>query len=155
VRTFLPAYRDLAALEAIGSLEPHAAVLLRHTMTRGRSIPVSGATHAGKTTLLAVLVVAIPPSHRVVMVEGTFELASMRSTSSPYQTAAEPRRIGRGDAARLMMEALRMRPDRLVVGEVRDVEALDFLLALTPTCRFAHRHNWRCYKTHKHHLHCV
>ncbi len=131
VRKFLPAYRDLDTLEAIGSIAPEAAVHLRAAMTEGRSILVSGATHAGKTTLLAALIGACPPEHRVVTVEETFELAVDAPDLVALQ-GRQPSLEGSGEVTlrRLVKEALRMRPDRLVVGEVRDAEALDLLLAL-------------------------
>ena len=75
VRKFLPAYRDLDTLVAVGSVAPEAAATLRDGMARGASILVSGPTHAGKTTLLAALIDACPRSHRIVTVEETFELA--------------------------------------------------------------------------------
>ena len=74
VRKFLPAYRDLERLVAAGSIEPAAAALLRGAMASGRSVLVSGATHAGKTTLLGALIAACPRHHRIVTVEETFEL---------------------------------------------------------------------------------
>lgn len=131
VRKFLPAYRDLDTLETIGSIAPEAAVHLRAAMTEGRSILVSGATHAGKTTLLAALIGACPPEHRVVTVEETFELAVDAPDLVALQ-GRQPSLEGSGEVTlrRLVKEALRMRPDRLVVGEVRDAEALDLLLAL-------------------------
>lgn len=75
IRKFLPTYRSLERLVESGSLAPEAAAVLRSAMTGGRSILVSGATHAGKTTLLSALIAACPPSHRIVTVEETFELA--------------------------------------------------------------------------------
>lgn len=75
IRKFLPAYRTLEQLVAIGSLPPEGAQLLADAMRGGRSILVSGATHAGKTTLLAALIAACAPRQRIVTVEETFELA--------------------------------------------------------------------------------
>ncbi|MCC2034149.1 CpaF family protein [Microbacterium allomyrinae] len=131
VRKFLPAYRDLARLVAAGSLDPHAAELLRSAMADGRSVLVSGATHAGKTTLLGALIAACPPEHRIVTVEETFELAVAAPDVVSLQ-GRQPSLEGSGEVTlrRLVKEALRMRPDRLVVGEVRGAEALDLLLAL-------------------------
>lgn len=131
VRKFLPAYRDLDRLVAAGSLRPDGAELLRDAMTAGRSILISGATHSGKTTLLAALIAAAPPSHRIVTVEETFELAVQMPDIVALQ-GRQPSLEGTGEVTlrRLVKEALRMRPDRLVVGEVRDAEALDLLLAL-------------------------
>lgn len=131
IRKFLPAYRDLDALERAGAVEPDAARLLRNAMAGGRSILVSGATHAGKTTLLGALIAACPPEHRIVTVEETFELAVAAPDLVALQ-GRQPSLEGTGEVTlrRLVKEALRMRPDRLVVGEVRDAEALDLLLAL-------------------------
>lgn len=131
VRKFLPAFRDLDALQASGSVEPRAADLLRRAMVDGRSVLVSGATHAGKTTLLGALIGACPPDHRIVTVEETFELGVTAPDLVAMQ-GRQPSLEGTGEVTlrRLVKEALRMRPDRLVVGEVRDAEALDLLLAL-------------------------
>ncbi|WP_127818648.1 CpaF family protein [Microbacterium sp. CPCC 204701] len=131
IRKFLPAYRDLGRLVAAGSLAPEAARLLRDAMASGSSILVSGATHAGKTTLLGALIGACPPDHRIVTVEETFELAVAAPDLVALQ-GRQPSLEGTGEVTlrRLVKEALRMRPDRLVVGEVRDAEALDLLLAL-------------------------
>lgn len=131
IRKFLPAYRDLGRLVAAGSIAPAAATLLRDAMIAGRSVLVSGATHAGKTTLLGALIAACPPEHRIVTVEETFELAVAAADLVALQ-GRQPSLEGTGEVTlrRLVKEALRMRPDRLVVGEVRDAEALDLLLAL-------------------------
>jgi pilus assembly protein CpaF len=131
VRKFLPAYRTLDDLVSAGSLDVEAADLLRAAMSDGRSILVSGATHAGKTTLLSALIAAAPREHRVVTVEETFELAVDAPDLVALQ-GRQPSLEGTGEVTlrRLVKEALRMRPDRLVVGEVRDAEALDLLLAL-------------------------
>ena len=131
VRKFLPAYRDLDRLVASGSLRSAGAELLRDAMASGCSVLVSGATHAGKTTLLAALIAACPPQHRIVTVEETFELAVAAPDIVSLQ-GRQPSLEGTGEVTlrRLVKEALRMRPDRLVVGEVRDAEALDLLLAL-------------------------
>ncbi|MDO8383834.1 MAG: ATPase, T2SS/T4P/T4SS family [Microbacterium sp.] len=131
IRKFTPAYRDLDALIALGSLRREDADLLRDAITGGRSILVSGPTHAGKTTLLAALIAACPPDHRVVTVEETFELGVDAPDIVALQ-GRQPSLEGTGEVSlrRLVKEALRMRPDRLVVGEVRDAEALDLVLAL-------------------------
>ena len=131
VRKFLPAFRDLDRLLSAGSVAPAAAVLLRDAMCNGKSVLVSGATHAGKTTLLAALIAACPPEHRIVTVEETFELAVGAPDLVALQ-GRQPSLEGTGEVTlrRLVKEALRMRPDGLVVGEVRDAEALDLLLAL-------------------------
>jgi pilus assembly protein CpaF len=131
VRKFLPAYRDLDRLVASGSISAQGAAILRAAMADGRSILVSGATHAGKTTLLSALIAAAPAHHRIVTVEETFELAVDAPDIVALQ-GRQPSLEGTGEVSlrRLVKEALRMRPDRLVVGEVRDAEALDLVLAL-------------------------
>jgi pilus assembly protein CpaF len=131
VRKFLPAYRDLDRLVAAGSIAAEGAAILRTAMVDGHSILVSGATHAGKTTLLSALIAAAPSHHRIVTVEETFELAVDAPDIVALQ-GRQPSLEGTGEVSlrRLVKEALRMRPDRLVVGEVRDAEALDLVLAL-------------------------
>lgn len=131
IRKFLPMFGDLASLVAAGSLAPEAARVLRDAMGDGRSVLVSGATHAGKTTLLGALIAACPPLHRIVTVEETFELF-VDAPDLVAMQGRQPSLEGTGEVTlrRLVKEALRMRPDRLVVGEVRDAEALDLLLAL-------------------------
>ncbi|MCR2811508.1 ATPase, T2SS/T4P/T4SS family [Microbacterium sp. zg.Y1084] len=131
IRRFLPMYRDLARLVEARSLTDRAADMLRGAMAAGRSVLVSGATHTGKTTLLGALIAACPPQQRIVTVEETFELAVDAEDIVGMQ-GRQPSLEGTGEVTlrRLVKEALRMRPDRLIVGEVRDAEALDLLLAL-------------------------
>lgn len=131
IRKFLPARRTLDDLVSADALPREAADLLADAMREGLSILVSGATHAGKTTLLSALVGACPPEQRIVTVEETFELAVSALDVVALQ-GRQPSLEGTGEVTlrRLVKEALRMRPDRLVVGEVRDAEALDLLLAL-------------------------
>lgn len=131
IRKFLPKYRSLEALTAQGMLTVGVAEMLRAAMNEGRSVIVSGATHAGKTTMLAALLASCADTQRIVTVEETFELA----VEGPDLVALQGRQAsleGTGEITlrRLVKEALRMRPDRLVVGEVRDAEALDLVLAL-------------------------
>lgn len=131
IRKFVPHRRSMDDLVSGGSLPGSAARLLVEGMTAGRSILVSGATHAGKTTLLAALIAACPPEQRIVTVEETFELAVNAADVVAMQgRQASLEGTGEVTLRRLVKEALRMRPDRLVVGEVRDAEALDLLLAL-------------------------
>ncbi|MEJ1923277.1 Flp pilus assembly complex ATPase component TadA [Microbacterium sp. KHB019] len=131
IRKFLPGYRTLDALVALGSMPAEVAELLHRAMRDGASVIVSGATHAGKTTLLGALLASCADTQRIVTVEETFELA----VDGPDLVALQGRQAsleGTGEITlrRLVKEALRMRPDRLVVGEVRDAEALDLVLAL-------------------------
>lgn len=131
IRKFLRGYRDLPGLVESGSLSTEAADLLVAGVREGRSILVSGATHTGKTTLLAALVSAASTGQRVVTVEETFELG-IETPDIVAMQGRQPSLEGTGEVSlrRLVKEALRMRPDRLVIGEVRDAEALDLLLAL-------------------------
>ena len=131
IRKFLTTHRRLGDLVAAGSMPARIAALLADAMAEGRNVLVSGATHAGKTTLLSALIGACPPAQRIVTVEETFELAVAAPDIVALQ-GRQPSLEGTGAVSlrRLVKEALRMRPDRLVVGEVRDAEALDLLLAL-------------------------
>ncbi len=131
VRKFLPAHRTLERLVEGGSITAAGARLLRDAMAQGRSVVVSGATHAGKTTLLGALVASAAGGQRIVTVEETFELA-VDAPDIVAMQGRQPSLEGTGEVTlrRLVKEALRMRPDRLVVGEVRGAEALDLLLAL-------------------------
>ncbi|WP_433584414.1 CpaF family protein [Microbacterium hydrocarbonoxydans] len=131
IRKFLPMYRTLEALTAQGAMPEALATTLRRAMREGRSVIVSGATHAGKTTLLGALLHGCADQQRIITVEETFELA----VDGPDLVALQGRQAsleGSGEITlrRLVKEALRMRPDRIVVGEVRDAEALDLVLAL-------------------------
>lgn len=131
IRKFLPKYRSLDALAAQGMMPTDVAELLTTAMNDGRSVIVSGATHAGKTTMLGALLASCASTQRIVTVEETFELA----VEGPDLVSLQGRQAsleGTGEITlrRLVKEALRMRPDRLVVGEVRDAEALDLVLAL-------------------------
>lgn len=131
VRKFLARRRTLDALVAGGSLPAGVADLLGDAVRAGSSVLVSGATHAGKTTLLAALLSACADRQRIVTVEDTFELAVDGSDLVSLQ-GRQAGLEGSGEITlrRLVREALRMRPDRLVVGEVRGAEALDLVLAL-------------------------
>ena len=131
VRKFSQRIRDLDRLVELGSLPQHAADYLRLCVLSGQNIVVSGATQSGKTTLLNALLAAGRPTERVVTVEETFEL-SVASRDSVGMQCRQPSLEGTGEISlrRLIKEALRMRPDRLVVGEVRDAESLDLLIAL-------------------------
>lgn len=130
IRKFLPPYRSLDSLVAQGMVPGAVAAMLSDAMRSGRSVIISGPTHAGKTTLLAGLIGECA-DQRVITVEETFELG----VQAPDLVALQGRQAsleGTGEITlrRLVKEALRMRPDRLVVGEVRDAEALDLVLAL-------------------------
>jgi pilus assembly protein CpaF len=131
IRKFAASIRSLDHLVQAGALSDEAAEYLTDCVARGNSILVSGATQAGKTTLLNALLDAVPARERIVTVEETFELSLHRDDVVGLQCRG-PSLEGTGEVTlrRLVKEALRMRPDRIVVGEVRGAEALDLLIAL-------------------------
>ncbi len=131
VRKFNARIRDLSALVMLGSLSQQAAEFLRMCVLANQNILVSGATQSGKTTLLSALLASSRPSERVITVEETFELAVADRDAVGLQ-CRQPSLEGTGEITlrRLVKEALRMRPDRIVVGEVREAESLDLLIAL-------------------------
>jgi len=131
IRRFRAGMRDLRDLVRLGSLTEQAAEFLHLCVRAGQNVLVSGATQAGKTTLLGALLGSARPEERVVTVEETFELALDRADHVALQ-CRQPSLEGTGEVTlrRLIKEALRMRPDRIVVGEVREAEALDLLIAL-------------------------
>lgn len=131
IRKFHANVRSLTALVAREMLTPSAAKILQDAMRTGANILVSGPTHAGKTTLLSALLSASQSSQRVITVEETFEISCGLSDVVAMQCRpANLEGLGEITLRRLVKEALRMRPDRLVVGEVREAESLDLLIAL-------------------------
>ncbi len=114
-----------------GSIPPAGADLLRQVMARRLAFLVSGGTGSGKTTLLAALLECLEPAERLVIVEDSREL----DPEHPHTVRLEarpPNAEGAGAVSLtdLVRQALRMRPDRLVVGEVRGAELRDLLGAL-------------------------
>jgi pilus assembly protein CpaF len=121
----------MAELEAAGAVPPEGARLLRVLVQRRLAFLVSGGTGSGKTTLLNALLSMADPDDRLVLVEDTTELRP----DHPYVVGLEARPAnvegaGQVDLRTLVRQALRMRPDRLVVGEVRGAEVVDLLAAL-------------------------
>ncbi len=131
VRKFNARVRDLPALVDLGTLTRQAAEFLRMCVLANQNILVSGATQSGKTTTLTALIAAARPTERIITVEETFELVVVGRDAVGLQ-CRQPSLEGTGEISlrRLVKEALRMRPDRLVVGEVREAESLDLLIAL-------------------------
>jgi len=131
IRKFSKRVRNLSDLVEREVLSGEAADFLTQAVRSGRTILVSGATQAGKTTMLQTLLREAPPAERVVSVEETFELDLAIPDHVGLQCRG-PSLEGTGEVTlrRLVKEALRMRPDRIVVGEVREAEALDLLIAL-------------------------
>ncbi|MDQ6739904.1 MAG: Flp pilus assembly complex ATPase component TadA, partial [Actinomycetota bacterium] len=131
IRKFIVKASRLDHLVRLGSLSPQAARFLGAAVSSGLNILVSGATQAGKTTMLNCLGASIGSRERVVTVEEIFELQLPLRDVVGLQ-CRQPNLEGLGEIPlrRLVKEALRMRPDRLIVGEVREAESLDMLIAL-------------------------
>jgi pilus assembly protein CpaF len=130
IRRFTEAVTDLDGLVASGSITPSDAERLRDVVLGHRNLLVSGGTGTGKTTLLNVLTRLIPDGERTVIVEDASEL---RAVGHHVRLEAQPPNAeGRGGVAldQLVRAALRLRPDRIIVGEVRGPEALDLVSAL-------------------------
>jgi pilus assembly protein CpaF len=131
IRKFRSGMRELHELVRLGSLPAEAAAFLHRCVRAGLNVIVSGATQAGKTTLVGALLGSARAEERIVTVEETFEL-SLGAPDWVALQCRQPSLEGTGEVTlrRLIKEALRMRPDRLVVGEVREAESLDLLIAL-------------------------
>jgi pilus assembly protein CpaF len=131
IRKFIVKASRLEHLVELGTLTPPAARFLGAAVASGLNILVSGATQAGKTTMLNCLAAGIGTRERVITVEEIFELQFPLRDVVGLQ-CRQPNLEGEGEIPlrRLVKEALRMRPDRLVVGEVREAESLDMLIAL-------------------------
>jgi pilus assembly protein CpaF len=131
VRKFVLRAHGLDELVRLGTLTPQAARFLEAAVAAGLNLIVSGGTQAGKTTLLNCLGAAIPARERVVSCEEVFELKLPLPDWVAMQTRqANLEGTGEIPLRRLVREALRMRPSRLIVGEVRQAECLDLLIAL-------------------------
>ncbi|MCX6440332.1 MAG: ATPase, T2SS/T4P/T4SS family [Actinobacteria bacterium] len=112
-------------------MTPFIATALKNSVRAGLNILVSGGTQAGKTTMLNALAGAIPRTERVVTIEEVFELSPQLPDVVALQTrSANLQGEGEIPLRRLIKESLRMRPSRIIVGEVREAEALDLLIAL-------------------------
>jgi pilus assembly protein CpaF len=131
VRKFARRRIGIAELVRGGSLSPAMAEFLDLAVRERRNIVVSGGTGAGKTTLLNALSDLIPADERIVTIEDSAELQLLHPNLVVLE--ARPRNLeGRGQVTirELVRNALRMRPDRIVVGECRGGEALDMLQAM-------------------------
>ena len=133
IRKFSDRIRSLGRLVELGSIPSWYAGLLSWAVRCSRSIAVAGGTGSGKTTLLNALSCEIPKGERIVTIEDSAEL---RFDSHPNVVRLEARDSsieGTGEVTirDLVKNALRMRPDRIVVGEVRSGECIDMLNALS------------------------
>lgn len=122
---------DWDDLRRLGMVHPEVDTMLRGLVSAGASLVISGATGTGKTTLLSTLMGEVDPSERLVLIEEAGEARP----AHPHVVRLVERRpnvdgAGAVGLAQLVREALRMRPDRLVVGECRGAEVREMLLAL-------------------------
>ena len=131
LRVLRPATQDLSALIAAGAIAGEAAMLLGRIIEARLAFLVSGGTGAGKTTLLAALLGTVAPNERILCVEDAPELAPQHPhLVRLLARGANVEGIGEITLRQLVRQALRMRPDRIVVGEVRGAEVVDLLAAL-------------------------
>ena len=129
IRKFVADRLTSGDLIKMGSLSEHSAELLSAAVDAGLNIIVSGGTGSGKTTMLNVLSEWIPATHRIVTIEDPTEL----SLRQPHVVSLEARPGAATNPlpqSALLKNALRMRPDRIIVGEVRGSEAFDMLQAM-------------------------
>ncbi|REJ05918.1 pilus assembly protein CpaF [Microbacterium bovistercoris] len=122
---------DLGALAALGAFDAAQHAWLRTLVAERANVLITGGTGTGKTTLLSAMLAAVPEAERIVTIEDVAELRPPH----PHHVALEARQAnlegaGRITLAMLVRESLRMRPDRLVVGECRGEEVRDLLTAL-------------------------
>ncbi|GGL28533.1 CpaF family protein [Phycicoccus endophyticus] len=131
IRKFVVKADTMEDLVRLGTVSAQAARFLEAAVAAGLNILVAGGTQAGKTTLLNCLASAIPARERVVTCEEVFELRIPHRDVAAMQ-CRQPSLEGTGEIPlrRLVKEALRMRPSRIIVGEVRQAESLDLLIAL-------------------------
>ena len=131
IRKHLIRDKSLNDLSKYGVMSEEIAKYLTLQVRSGKNMLISGSTQAGKTTLLNALVGEIPKSDRVITIEEVFEL----KPNLPDLIAMQTRSInleGSGEISmrKLIKESLRMRPSRLIIGEIREAESLDLLIAL-------------------------
>jgi pilus assembly protein CpaF len=131
LRVLRPATQDLPALVRAGTIAAEAAAMLDQIIAARLAFLVTGGTGAGKTTLLAATLGAVSAGERIVCVEDAAELAPRHPhLVKLVARAANVEGVGEVTLRDLVKQALRMRPDRIVVGEVRGAEVVDLLTAL-------------------------
>jgi pilus assembly protein CpaF len=131
VRKFARLPLSIVDLQRLGTLDQRASDLLRAVVEGRLNVLVSGGTGTGKTTLLNVLSGFIPGRERIITIEDAVEL-QLQQTHVVRLESRPPNIEGRGEVTirDLVRNALRMRPDRIVIGEVRGGESLDMLQAM-------------------------
>ncbi len=131
IRKFKKDTLTIDKMEAFGSLDAPMRKLLRALVLLHKNVIVSGATSSGKTSVLNALSSFIPDSERVLVIEDATELQLQQRHIVPFETRKADKN-GQGEVTirDLIHSALRLRPDRIVIGEIRGGEALDLLQAL-------------------------
>ena len=122
---------SLADLINVGTIDANVAALLKQLIRKKVSIAISGNTGSGKTTFLGALLSEVNEAERILVIEDSSEL----NIAHPHVISLQTRNpnaegIGEVKLSQLIRQALRMRPDRIVLGEIRGVEVLDLLVAL-------------------------
>lgn len=130
IRRFSQKVSDLDDLVSAGTMTREEADRLTDSVRSRKTIVVSGGTGAGKTTLLNLLAGQIPPTERVVTIEDAAELSLPGHVVALEARPANAESAGEITIRQLVRSALRLRPDRIIVGEVRGAEALDLISAL-------------------------
>ena len=132
IRKFSDSYMNMDKLTENGTVTEEGALLLKTLVACGYNIFVSGGTSSGKTTLLNALAEAIPKEERVIVVEDSMELKLSGIENIVHMECRNAGSSGKGTVtmSQLIKSSLRMRPDRIVVGEVRGAETADMLQAM-------------------------
>ena len=132
IRKFAKIMFDARHLIEVGSWTPEAMDYLRTCVLAEKNLLVSGGTSSGKTSLLNVLSSFIPDNQRIVVIEDSSELAFQQNHVISLEARAADR-WGRGEVTirDLFRSSLRLRPDRIIIGEVRGGEALEMIQAMT------------------------
>ena len=131
LRVLRTATASLASLVERGSVDAERAELLRGLVRKRKTFLVVGGTGSGKTTLLSAMLAEVDASERIIAIEDTLELTPAHPHVVNLATrGANTEGAGQITVADLVRQALRMRPDRIVVGEIRGAEVIDLLAAL-------------------------
>ncbi len=130
IRRFIRRMNSLEALQTAEVINAEIALLLEAAVLAGYNLIISGGTGAGKTTLVNSLLAVVPSNLRIITCEEVRELEVKQRDCVALQTKpANLEGAGEVDLRELIRQSMRMRPERLVVGEVRGAEAFDMLLA--------------------------
>lgn len=130
IRKFNTKHFTMDDLIENGTLSAETSALLREKVGNRQNILISGGTGSGKTTLLNILADSIPDDERILLIEDTAELNIRKNNLVRFETRREQTGLPAVTVRDLLKAALRHRPDRIIVGEVRGGEAFDLLQAL-------------------------